>query len=344
MIVRLWSTLALFCCVVALTAAEELPPVPVVPAVAPALEAGALTYVWAPKTIYRFQFQRKVTVTRTQSEDDKHPPRLSEINGVLVLEVESVDAAGTATVVLRFDNPRINIAVVPLDGVQNENAPANRSQVVPDAMCETLRETRWKATITRTGAMTILSRTPEKVSDWIQKTANAGLWRKKVVQDLYTFLENDLKLGNAGNDQDLLFCPAENPSAQIPEGFAALRPSRSYEAHKGLPESRVEVPTSRKLAKGVDSEHPIQVPYMDPDEPPIFVLPGKVEDNSGKAIFDSTLHMLDQASEKYVVNMTLRIETKKRTIELAQQVQVDYRLTRLAPPIRTAAPVTNEGQ
>ncbi|MCW8130727.1 MAG: hypothetical protein KIS92_10285 [Planctomycetota bacterium] len=336
--------LAVLLCAASWAAGEEPPPVPIVPAGPPAAAAGEAAYVWAPKTIYRFQFQKSVVVKRASGENEKNLPRLSEINGVLVFEVESVDDAGTATAVLRFDNPRINLSLLPLDG----NAPAEtagvpRPQAVPDAMCETLRETRWKATLSKTGAIAILSRTPEKASDWIQKTSNAGLWRKKVVQDLYAFLESDLRLGTSGKDHDLLFCPAEKPAARIPEGLPALRPARAYEAPQARPEGRVAYATARSLAKGVDPEHPIQVPYMDPEEPPIFVLPGKVENTAGLAVFDTGLHMLDQATEKYVINMTLRIETKKRTLEMAQQVQVEYRLTRLAPPIRAAAPAESEG-
>ena len=81
----------------------------------------------------------------------------------------------------------------------------------------------------------------------------------------------------------------------------------------------------------------MEVPSLDPAVPPICILPGKVENLAGRAVFDAQLKMLDELVEKYRVSMRLTCEGQ----EVGQSVEVSSRLIRLAPPLRDAL---QEGQ
>ncbi|MBI3832507.1 MAG: hypothetical protein HY291_23495 [Planctomycetes bacterium] len=323
------------------TGAEEPKVIPAVPKGPPSAAPAKAEYFWKAKTIYRFQYQKIVAVTRVSESDAKPTPRTTEFNGVLVLDVESVGEDGMATAVLRFDNPRILMAPLPVLDVEKGQVDTTKdyNQVLSLAMNETLREIRWKVTVSKDGTVAVLGRTPEKLGDVLQKISTAGSWRKKVMQDLFTFMENHLKLGASGRDEELFFRTGSSAASPAPaEGFDALRPLRALGAAKGKEEDRIELPSERVMPKTAEPDKPIEISNLDPDEPPIFMVPGKVENSAGQAVFDAKLGMLDKAAEKYMVNMTLRIEAKKNRLEVAQQVQVEYRLTRLAPAIRTNEP------
>jgi len=314
-------------------------------------------YRWAAKTIYRFQYQKTIKVFRSSTgpmdaepaaerpskagkPDTKavRPERTTDFQGVVVIEVESVDGDGTATAVLRFDIPRLQLvqpAAASSDLKAAAEAAKDQSQVLALAMGETLREVRWRVTIDRRGAMVIQSRTPEKTAELLQRSAAAGAWRKKALQDMYAFIDNDLKLGGQGEDRELLWCTAPAKVAGA-AGFETLRPYRNNSQPKARPEERVEYATERILPVAVDPAQPVLVDKLDRDEPPVQIFPGKAENSAGLAVFDAKLGMLDRAAESYRVSMKLRMDDRKRNVELDQAVEVAYRLTRLAPALRTA--------
>lgn len=313
-------------------------------------------YRWAAKTIYRFQYHKTVKVFRSNAElldaepagsrapkpekagaKTVRPERTTDFQGVVVIEVESVDGDGTAAAVLRFDIPRLQL-VQPVAASSELKAVAeaakDQNQVLALAMGETLREVRWRVTIDRRGCMLIQGRTPEKTSELLQRAAAAGAWRKKALQDMYAFLDNDLKLGGQGEDRELLWCTVPSKAAGA-AGFEALRPFRRNGQTKPRPEERVEYATERVLPAAADPAQPVLVDKLDRDEPPVQIFPGKAENSAGLAVFDAKLGMLDRAAESYRVSMKLRMDDRKRSVELDQAVEVDYRLTRLAPALRT---------
>lgn len=289
-----------------------------------------LTYAWAPKTTYRFQYLKSIRVAATAEDGTSFPVRISEFSGVLVLDVEAVERDGSAWATMRFD---LSKAQLPAARLLDASIPAQdeRSAHMARAMEESFKVARWRVGLFPNGQVKVTGRTPPDWNEGLKKLEQAGKWRKKSIAPLYALLEKDLPFDAGSLDADLLVALGAPPEPQGPAGqWGDLHPRRETGPPKRLEHGKVELALFRARSSAAEPQAPVEVPALDAAIPPVRILSGKVESLGGRAVFDAPLKMLDELVEKYRVSVRLACGSQ----ELLQTVEVSTRLNRLAPPLR----------
>lgn len=295
------------------------------------VSAGSLcaadwTYQWKPSELYRFEITR-TTVVKQPDELGRMSERLTEFSAVMILEIRTV-ANGSASALLRFDNPRIKIPVQRAFGAQDDDMSENpkRSENVASAMRAAIQAARWTVTLNSDGSMKVDSRVPEKFADWTKELGNIGRWRFRLGDVLNQILENDLGLKVGGLDTDLLYVK-KVPEATTPA--AQMRPART--ASTPAPTGSIILQQKFERKYGALPAEGYEIPAL-AGAGKIRMKPAAPATQDGVATFDTRLGMIDTLNETYTVPVTYTFGTDT----LNQEVSVSYKLTRIAPAIAPA--------
>jgi hypothetical protein len=193
--------------------------------------------------------------------------------------------------------------------------------------------------------MRIVSRVPGDVRAWLRRLEQAGRWAKNVTAILGRLFEEHFRLEPDTEDQELLpvlrdrrvastaeVVPQPSTLNPRPSGLALLRPRREAVFLERAPLERAVWRLSRVGPPAPAAAPRVTVPAADADDAPLTLAAESVESLEGEAHFDLSMQMLDSAAERYRV----RLACCHAGRELRQVVLVQYRLSRLAPPLRAA--------
>ena len=285
-------------------------------------------YRWEPKKIYRYQFDRKTEITPVDSAqaEDK---RVTDFRFILVIEVNSVDAKGTASGDLRFMTPQITLpAYLRLSDDEREAVlDTGQSRRNARAMEDILVASKWRVTIASNGTIRMLERQPENWRTWMERMEQAGAWPKQLYTKLGDLLDTHFRIGKEEADDEWLPVLVARAEEDHGKGLHAFRPRRTVHVEKTDPDGRLHLSLQRQNEAETP---PVAVPLLDAQIPPLTLTRGEVKSLAGEAVFDSELGLLDSATERFRVKLTSRCGR----LEQQATVLVSYELRRLAPPLR----------
>ncbi|MGD0094146.1 MAG: hypothetical protein ABSE73_29915, partial [Planctomycetota bacterium] len=230
---------------------------------------------------------------------------------------------------LRFDSPGVVLPPIKDYAAQAELAvdQVEKSRSVARALVGAIKQARWGFTWSTDGTLRIGARTDGRVQtsfqDWLKEPANAGNWRKKTMEMLTNFIEQDLGLRAQTVDREILLCFTPQDSS-LPLCPAALHPPRSAPEVRSHAAGKAEL-SYKRLAPAKEGTS-IVIPSLATEVHACFQ---KVTTTSGRAVHDTKMRMLDSLDEEYEAELlyTSGVDT------LRQELQVEYHLKRLAPQI-----------
>lgn len=299
--------------------------------------SGALAYRWEAKNIYRFQIRKQTRLTPGIAEAAaEHDARTTEFNGVLVIQVDTVDSDGTAHGSLRVDNAKFTLPpYLTFDsGTTAPKADEETQGAIAEALRTALAQASWPADIDADGRIRMAARTPDDLDKMLHPIRASGKWNRKIVAKVGEILAKDLPLGKDQTDQDLLVALGEPAVQAAPENLAALHPLRQAGAQTLVPGGRLELQTKRVALTRPEGAKDPHLSHILIDGRRINVAPGPTESKEGRAVFDLDLGLLDEFREEYRTSFTCSAGAKTQT----QTVHVVYTVKRLAPPLRLMAP------
>gem|GEM_PF-3220600 len=274
--------------------------------------------------LYRFDFVKVMTVTQPD-ESGKSVQRRTEMSAVMILELKALTPEG-ATGTLRFDSVKLTLpemeAFTSLDFSPQPQKEKNR--LISEAMQSAIKVARWQIAVDTDGAIQLLSRTPANFSEIMKETAVKAAWRKRWIDDMARLVEQDMGLKTPTSDRQLLLCfnqPASDKGAS-----GKLQPERSLAQLVSREGRTAHYSFDRLSPAGTGTPFPL--PFYSA-LPAVNVTFKGVKSNACRAEFDMEKGMLDTMQEDYTA--TLTYDSGSNSIE--QNVRVEYRLTRLAPPI-----------
>jgi hypothetical protein len=291
-------------------------------------EPAMPTYRWEAKKIYRYQFNRKTEVTPASPEQAGNN-RVTDCRFILVIEVNSVDATGTATGDLRFMTPQITLPpYLRLSDDEREDVlDTGQSRRNARAIEEILVASKWRVTIASNGTIRMPEHQPENWRTWMVRLEQAGAWPKRLFTKLDDLLDTHFRIGKEDADDEWLPVLAARPGQNHEEGLRAFQPRRVVRIDKAAPDGRLQLSLQRENAAETP---PVTVPLLDTQLPPLTITRGEVKTLAGEAIFDPELGLLDSATERFRAKLTSRCGK----LEQQATVLVSYELRRLAPPLR----------
>ncbi|MCK6474511.1 MAG: hypothetical protein L6R28_22565 [Planctomycetes bacterium] len=300
-------------------------------------DAAALAYRWEAKSIYRFQIRKQTRLTPGGAEAAaEHDGRTTEFNGVLVVQVDTVDSDGTAHGSLRVDNSKFTLPpYLTFDsGTTQPKADEETLGAIAEALRIALAQASWPADIDAEGRIRVAARTPDELDKMLHPIRTSGKWNRKIVAKVGEILAKDLPFGKDQIDQDLLVALGEPAPQAAPENLAVLHPQRLAGAQALLPGGRLELQTKRVALTRPEGAKDPYLSHILIDGRRIIVAPGPTESKEGRAVFDLDLGLLDEFREEYRTSFTCSAGARTQ----AQTVHVVYTVKRLAPPLRQMAP------
>ena len=308
----------IFCAGLAAGACAGTPSVPATP-------VPENAYAWKGGEVFRFEYEKSILL-KQPDEDGKIEERNTQVSGVLILEVKTVSAAGAAAV-LRIDSPRVTLPEYSLFSSQYDKPQAqpDRTRAVCRAVEAAIKEARWNVLLGANGLVFMESRSPANLRDWLKNMENAAGWRKRALDILPKLIEQDLGIRVPAHDRELLLYLGTAGVAAAGKGADGLRPRREKLAVAAQEEDKLTISFKRGM----------------PPEPLPYTLEGLMANESvkisltevtaseGCAIFDTRIGMLDTLQEDYSATLAYAYNQ----LSLKQEVRVQYRLKRLAPPI-----------
>lgn len=286
-------------------------------------------YRWEAKKFYRFQINRRSEVTPADAEKPGNG-RVTDCRFILLIEVDSVDPAGTATGDLRFMTPQVTLPSCPrlTEDDRGEVLDAAQSWRNARAMEEILSTSKWHVTIAANGAIRMPEHQPENWRTWMERLEQTGAWPKQLNTKLNDLLDTHVRVGQADADDEWLPVLATGTPAGHGGGLRAFRPRREVRVDRAAEDERIHLRMQREVS--VEPE-PVVVPLLESQLAELVVTRGDVKSLRGEAVFDRRLGLLDSATEQYRAKLTSRCGA------LTQQatVWVTYEVRRLAPPLRT---------
>ncbi|HEY3325398.1 MAG TPA: hypothetical protein VGP72_33410 [Planctomycetota bacterium] len=285
--------------------------------------ASPLVYTWKAGDLFRFDYQKTICVVQPD-ETGAREERRTEVAAVLILEIKTVSPAGAGGT-LRFDSPRLTLPAMRLfPGAEDEIKPLpDKNRAVARTIEGALKTASWTVLLSPSGAITVESRKPASYNEWIKDLSNAGGWRKRLNETVARLVEQDLGLKAQTVDRELLLCtdPAEASSAPG-QALHPLRAGFAFSSKTGKTNASFERRLPAASATGY------AVPAL-AGPTTVHIQPQKLKMHESKAVFDSALGMLDSLIEDYEV----KLDYEYRGQHLDQEVRVQYKLKRLAPPI-----------
>ncbi|MCZ7648868.1 MAG: hypothetical protein M5U26_27030 [Planctomycetota bacterium] len=288
-------------------------------------------YRWQPKTVYRFNYEKKIEVQQVIA--GREPVvKATEMQGVLVLRTENVDALGTAAASMSLESVRL--AMPPyrrydddVDEFRNdERLAAALNREIEDTFIELV----WQVKLDRHGRMEILSREPQDLVEAFQRVMRTLRMPKKLLRDMGASLESRFGLSPGRMDDQIL--AALQPAGDLAQagGYEILRTDRKLRI--GTPDAarRVKLDLSRQARVDPAAGESVRLENIFDRAGTVRLKPGAVESSGGQAVFDLELGMLDELSERYVVLSSCA----NRDRSLDQTATIVYRLKRLAPAPR----------
>jgi hypothetical protein len=299
-------------------------------------EPAMPAYRWEAKKLYRYQINRKSEVTAVGAEKPGGG-RITDCRFILVIEVDSVDANGTATGDLRFMTPQIALPPNPRMGEddRSEVQDTTQSRRNARAMEDILAASKWRVTIAANGTIRMHDRQPENWRTWMERMEQVGAWPKRLYTRLGDLLDVHFRIGKEDADDEWLPVLVSRPEANRGKGLHAFRPQRLVSVDKAAADGRIRLRLQRETAAGPE---PVEVPLLETEVPAIIVSRGEVKSLAGEAVFDPKLGLLDSAAERFRTKITSRCGD----LEQQAMVWVSYEVKRLAPPLRTESEEATE--
>ena len=274
-----------------------------------------------------------------------NPTDLTEIKGVLVIKVESVDpATGDIKAVISMDSPHLEMP--PFREYDKKMYRISESSIVGDQVEQSLEELlhriMWKVKISKEGVIQVLSREPDSLMEYAIKFARANRGKKKYASDMEKLFSRDMGLGSSGMDTELLAVMLTTTPPASGKTLEAVRPFRVFTSKEDLADHRQRWIGTRSLGTGYPMGEKIELYKLNDIEPPVTLEVTKLENTQGQAVFDTELGMLERIDEQYRVDMRLSSSDKQHKQYLDQKVSVEYKLERIQPPIRGQQAGTDE--
>jgi hypothetical protein len=290
--------------------------------------AGSLEYKWAAGELYRFNYARSVEV-RQPDETGRMRVERTSLTGVIIIEIRSV-TNGVASALMRFDVQEL--ALPPLRSFTAQSDEISESDKIAEthahAMEAMIKAARWTITLFPDGSVRTDSRVPEKLSEWTKELAGMARWRARLSDVLSGILENDAGLRVGATSTDLFYASKPTDLTKSENGGAYLRPVRS-ETSIGAGKKKIEIGFERVRSPKAPEDYII--PGMDGNVT-VHMKVDKVATQSGSAVFDARLGMLDALNETYTSTQSYKLGADS----IQQDVLVAYSLKRLAPTITPA--------
>lgn len=288
-------------------------------------------YSWQVDTIYRFRFEKHVSVSRRH--EGEPPSRRDSIQkGILVFEVQRIERDGTAKGTLRLDSPRVDLPPLLFFDTETNRTreDKDRHRKLRVALEECLRSARWQVILDGTGRIRVTQREPEDLRRWLEDAVAAGRWSKRVLSRLGKMLSDHLELwGQLEDDQLFITVGGDVRAKRSTSRFDALRPRRALKGRATQNDERYALTFTHVPAESAPMDTEIQVPLLNKKERPVRITVKSV-DGKGKATFDEKMGMIDALEEDYEVSMSCACGNRK----LTQEVKVKNKLLRIAPPLR----------
>jgi hypothetical protein len=293
-----------------------------------AAEPAMPTYRWEAKKIYRYQFNRKTEITPADPALAGNS-RITDCRFILVIEVNSVDANGTATGDLRLMTPQITLPpYLRLSDDEREDVlDTGQSRRNARAMEDILVASKWHITVASNGTIRMSERQPENWRTWMERMEQVGAWPKRLYTKMGDLLDTHFRMGKEDADDEWLPVLVARPEENHEKGLHAFRPRRMVHIDKTTPDGRLRLSLQRENAA---EPQPVVVPLLDAEIPPVTLTRGEVKTLAGEAIFDPELGLLDSATERFRAKLTSRCGK----LEQQATVLVSHEMRRLAPPLR----------
>jgi hypothetical protein len=288
-------------------------------------------YGWKADTIYRFRFEKRVSVSRRH--EAKPPSRRDSLQkGILVFEIQRIEKDGTAKGSLRLDSPHLKLPPFLVFDRETSRTRENtdRHRKLRVALEESLRAARWHVTLEGNGRVHVTQREPHDLRRWLEDAVAAGRWSKRAHARFGRMLSEHLEMWGQQEDDRLFIAVGGDGSAgRSTSPLDALRPRRSIDERAPQENGRYTLHFKHVPAESAKMEDDIRVPLLNRKERPVRIRVKRIS-GEGKAVFDEKLRMIDRLEEDYEVSMSCACGNRK----LAQRVKVSNRLRRIAPPLR----------
>lgn len=298
------------------------------------VQAGPPRYRWLPKTVYRFQYEKRIEVK--QDTPGLEPLiRVTEMQGVLVFKTEDVESDGTANAEMALESVRLTLPPYRRydDDVSKVREDAERGELLARVIEETFRELSWKVRLDAMGRVEVRSRQPEHLTDALHRLQRTLAVPRKSVQQLDDALQKDFGLKPGSVDAELLPALEQAPSAEGKSELERLRLVRRVSVEGDQGPGRLKLSLKREAL----STESVKLDGLNDRAGSLTLRPGTVETVEGRAIFDTDTGMLDEAVERYFSS----VECTNRERKMMQELNVTYRLKRLAPALRGSASTDN---
>jgi len=295
-------------------------------------------YIWTPKTVYRFNYQKTITMLAS-AQNLREAPAVRQFSGYLVLDVDTVATDGTASAQMRLDTPKVTLpsyAGYNIETGLKEDDP-QRGLYTAQALEYFQREVRWKVQLSPYGHILIESRVPSDWKEWYKKFSTATKLRKNLEQPLLETLKSEMGNGPGGSADEELLASLTNPqSGPDQPRLSALHPVRHLDEAKPAEQQRIELLWTRQVP--VQDGAALEMHFMNSEDEPVRMSLDEVKQISGHAYFDNAIGMLDRLEEKY----RAVLQTEMKGLVEKHEVEFEYHLDRIAPAIRGATDVPPE--
>lgn len=274
--------------------------------------------------LYRFEIFKAITVTLPDDKGNLELRR-TEMSAVLILELKALTPEG-ASGVLRFDSVKLSLPEMELFTSLDfsPQLQKEKTRLVAEAMQSALKVARWQVLIGNDGSIQLLSRTPVSFAESMKEVAMKAGWRKRWMDDLTRLVDQDMGLKPPCTDMQLLLCFSAPPADK--SSMSKLQPLRSMPHFVSRQGRTAAYAFERQAPEGTGTRIPL--PFYTAS-PAVDVTFKNVKSDASRAEFDMEKGMLDTLQEDY----TATLQYNSGSTEIEQRVRVEYKVSRLAPPI-----------